>query len=85
MAAEFDISKHSTCHDIHDDCAWKEHRKSSRRIGSIVANKEIDDCCEVQDNSDANITRVSQKYQDFMRNSRKIDLAILKKSSCEAF
>jgi hypothetical protein len=83
MAAKFDISKHSTCHDIHNDCIRKEHRKSRRRIGRIVVNKEIDDCCEVQYNGDANMTSVRGKHQEFTRNSRIIDLAILKKSSQE--
>ena len=84
MAAEFDISKHSTCHDIHDDRVRKEHRKSRWRIRRIVVNKEIDDCCEVQCNGDANMTRVRQKHRECMCNSRIIDLAILNKSSHEA-
>jgi len=45
MAAEFDISKHSTCHDIHDDRVRIDHYKSKRRLGRIISNKKDDDCC----------------------------------------
>ena len=84
MAAEFDISKHSTRHDIHDDCVWIEHGNSNMRIEEMNGSKEIDDCCEIQCNGDANMTRVRQKHQECMLHSRIIDLAILKKSSDEA-
>jgi hypothetical protein len=84
MAAEFDISKHSTSHDIHDDCVWIEHGNSNMRIERMTGSKKIDDCCEIQYNGDANMTRVRQKHRECMRNSRIIDLAILKKSSHEA-
>jgi hypothetical protein len=40
MAAEFDISKHSTCHDIQDDCPWVNHYKSKRRLGRNMGGKK---------------------------------------------
>ena len=46
MAVEFDISKHSTCHDIHDDHVWEDHRKSKRRLWGIINGKKSDHCGE---------------------------------------
>jgi len=45
MAAEFDISEHSTCHDIYDDRVWIDHYKSKRGLGGIISNKKDDECC----------------------------------------
>jgi hypothetical protein len=69
MATEFDISKHSTCHDIHDDRVWVDHYKLKRRSGSNMGSKKSDECCEVEYDSDANmITEVSRLGCPSFRN-----------------
>ena len=55
MAAEFDISKHSTCHDIHDDQVWVDHYKTKRRSGRNMGGKKCDKCCKVEYDSNANM------------------------------
>jgi len=64
MAAEFEVSKHSTCHDIQDDRVWVDHHNSKRRLGRIICGKKSDDCCQVEYDSDANMTPVSRKHQE---------------------
>ena len=65
MAAEFDISKHSTCHDIHDDQVWVDHYETKRRSGRNMGGKKCDDYCEVECDSDANMmTPVRRKHQE---------------------
>jgi len=65
MTAEFDVSKHSTCHDIHDDRVWIDHYKSKRRSGGDMGRKKSDECCEVEYDSDANmISPVRRKHQE---------------------
>ena len=43
MAAEFDISKHSTCHDIHNGHVWVDHHISKRRLGRMIGDKINDE------------------------------------------
>ena len=84
IAAKFDISKHSTCHDIHDGSSWEDNRESKRGLGRSINSKESDDCCEVQYDGDANTTPVRQKQQECIGlNSRIINLAVLEKNTCE--
>ena len=54
MAAEFNISKHSTCQDIHDDRVWVDHYKSKGGFGRKIGDKKSDERCEVECDSDAN-------------------------------
>jgi hypothetical protein len=66
MAAEFDVYKYSTCHDIHDRQAWVDHYNSKRRLGRVIDGKKDDERCEVEYDSDANIRNpVRRKHQEF--------------------
>jgi hypothetical protein len=64
MAAEFDISKHSTCHDIHDDRVRVNHYKSKRISMRNIGDKESNECREIEYDIDANMTSVGRKYQE---------------------
>jgi len=56
MAAELDISKRSTCHDVHDDHVREHYHKSKRRCWR--SGKKSDDCGKVEYESDADMTPV---------------------------
>ena len=65
MAAEFEVSKHSTCHDVQDDCVWEDHYKSNRILWRNRGSKKRDECCEVKYDSDTNtMTPVRRKHQE---------------------
>ena len=72
MAAKFEISKHSTCHDIYDDRVRVDHYKSKRGLGSLgnIGSKKCDKCCEVEYDGDASMmTPVKRKHQECTQGS----------------